>query len=293
MRFDIAVAIGAITTSFAINSVITRYVVLGGYGSPFALTVVRFVSGLVVLIALSVFMPRTFPSSKTNEKKSASYFFGAAFLGAYAFAISYGYLYISAAAGTFTFYASTLSTMSLLSYFEDRDKVILHRVFGQLLAFLGVTLITFSGIRAVTPLGVLLLVITGVSWGCYSQYGRGFSNPFGYTYNSFLIFGIASIVLSILVYLFFISSSVNPIWIQFSLNGLGLALYMGMISTALSYVLWSRVLKRIKGYQGGVVQLIVPVLAGLMGVFLLHEQISPLLVIGGATILAGIYLNAV
>lgn len=293
MRFDIAVAIGAITTSFAINSIITRYVVLGNYGSPFALTVVRFVSGLVVLLALNVFMPKTFPNSKTNEK-SSSYFFGAAFLGAYAFAISYGYLYISAAAGTFTFYASTLITMSLLSYLEDRDKVILHRVFGQFLAFLGVTMITFSGIRAVTPIGISLLVITGVSWGLYSQYGRRFSNPFGYTYNSFLIFGIASLVLSLLVYLFFFSSSsVSPLWIQFSLNGLGLALYMGMISTALSYVLWSRILKRIKGYQGGVVQLIVPVLAGLMGVFLLHEQITPLLVIGGATILAGIYLNAV
>jgi drug/metabolite transporter (DMT)-like permease len=61
----------------------------------------------------------------------------------------------------------------------------------------------------------------------------------------------------------------------------------------LSYVLWSRVLKMIKGYQGGVIQMLIPVVASVLGVVLLKEQVTPLLVVGGAMILAGIFLNAV
>jgi len=81
--------------------------------------------------------------------------------------------------------------------------------------------------------------------------------------------------------------------IQISGNGLGLALFMGMISTSLSYVLWHLTLRRIKASQGGIVQLVVPVLASLMGIGLLGEHVTVTLVLGGASVLAGIYLNRV
>ena len=66
-----------------------------------------------------------------------------------------------------------------------------------------------------------------------------------------------------------------------------------MISTALSYVLWHVTLRRIKASQGGVVQLVVPVLASGMGIVLLGEHFTVALALGGACVLAGIYLNRV
>ena len=81
-------------------------------------------------------------------------------------------------------------------------------------------------------------------------------------------------------------------WTGLSLESLALALYMGMISTALGYVVWNNVLKKVSASQGGLVQLLVPVLTAAMGVLFLSERISAELVVGGAIILAGIYVNS-
>jgi len=87
--------------------------------------------------------------------------------------------------------------------------------------------------------------------------------------------------------------SPGALFIQTTESGLGLALFMGMISTALSYVVWHQTLRRIKASQGGIVQLLVPVLASGMGIFLLREPFSIALAFGGACVLAGIYLSRI
>src|SRR5512136_2964273 len=92
---------------FAANSVIIRYLVLISQVSPFLLTVVRFVSGLGTLLLLTAIGPKTF----RRDKPDSSYFLGALFLGAYAFSISYGYLFIPVAAGTFVFCTFVVVTM--------------------------------------------------------------------------------------------------------------------------------------------------------------------------------------
>ena len=62
-------------------------------------------------------------------------------------------------------------------------------------------------------------------------------------------------------------------------------------STALSYVVWNSVMKKVRASQGGLAQLLVPVLTAGMGVVFLGEKISAALVVGGALTLAGIYVN--
>lgn len=268
---------------FASNSVITRYLVLGDRLSPFALTTVRFVSGLVMLFLLQKSIPQRFQ----NVRPTKANVLGGLLLGLYAFCISYGYVYISVAAGTLVFYGCVVIAMSLYSYLHDRDMVRIRPVLGQILAFVGIVVITFGKIQSVTSLGVALMACTGISWGLYSVYGRGFKGSFGYTYNSFLIFGLSALVLSPAV------RALSPASITFdlSLGGIGLALYMGMISTALSYVLWHKVLGRISSSQGGVSQLIAPIMSSVMGVLLLGEQVTSSLLLGGAAILVGIYFN--
>jgi drug/metabolite transporter (DMT)-like permease len=145
--------------------------------------------------------------------------------------------------------------------------------------------ITFSKIGSVTTLGVLLMAVTGTSWGLYSAYGKRFENAFSYTYNSFLILGAIAVIASIMVVLLG-----QPIFANFSVKDLGLALYMGMVSTALSYVLWNVTVKRIAASVGGLVQLVVPVLAPILGIILLGEQVTPALMLGGGFVLVGIYL---
>jgi drug/metabolite transporter (DMT)-like permease len=225
------------------------------------------------------------PATFRHNRLGFSYFLGALFLGAYAFSISYGYLFIPVAAGTFVFYTFVVVTMVAYSVIVDHARLTFRLALGQLLGLLGVLIITFSRIGSVTLLGVLLMAATGISWGLYSAYGKKFGNAFGYTYNSFLILGAGAIIASMVLWF-----SAGPIFTNISVQDFSLALYMGMVSTALSYVAWNETVKKIPASLGGLVQLAVPVLAPVMGIAFLGEQVNTTLVIGGGLVLAGIYL---
>jgi drug/metabolite transporter (DMT)-like permease len=119
----------------------------------------------------------------------------------------------------------------------------------------------------------------------YSAYGKSFKATFSYTYNSFLILGAFAVTTTIALPLVG-----KPISSNISIQDLALALYMGMVSTALSYVLWNATVKRIPASLGGLVQLIVPILAPIMGIIFLGEQVTAPLIIGGGLVLLSIYL---
>ena len=281
LDFRVWVLLFLVMVCFAANSVITRYLVLESRVSPFLLTVIRFVSGLGTLLLLTSIRPTTF----RHDRPDFSYFLGALFLGAYAFSISYGYLFIPVAAGTFVFYTFVVVTMVAYSVIEDKEELTFRLVLGQLFGLLGVLVITFGRIGSVTLLGVLLMAATGMSWGLYSAYGKKFQIAFSYTYNSFLILGAFAVIASMMVAL-----SGQTISSNLSVQDLGFALYMGMVSTALSYVVWNTTVKKVAASLGGLVQLIVPVLAPIMGILFLGEQVTPALMLGGGLVLVGIYL---
>ncbi len=280
-EFRIWFVLFVIMICFAANSVITRYLVLVSRFSPFLLTAVRFVSGLAVLLVL----PSVRPTAFRHDKPNLSYLPSAFFLGVYAFSISYGYTFISVAAGTFIFYTFVVVTMATYSVIADKEQLTLRLVLGQLFGVVGVLVITFGRISSVTLLGVLLMAATGTSWGLYSAYGKRFKVAFSYTYNSFLILGAFAVTASIALPLVG-----QPISTNISIQDFGLALYMGMVSTALSYVLWNATVKQITASLGGLVQLIVPVLAPAMGIIFLGEQVSAPLILGGGLVLLAIYL---
>src|SRR5208337_483559 len=274
-------AIFVIMACFAANSVITRYLVLASGVSPFLLTVIRFVSGLAVLLVLPSVRPTTFRHDKPNLSNLP----GAFFLGVYAFSISYGYVFIPVAAGTLVFYTFVVVTMVAYSVIEDKERLTPRLALGLLFGLAGVLVITFGRISSVTLVGVLLMAATGSSWGLYSAYGKRFKVTFSYTYNSFLILGAFAVTATIALALVGKLISTN-----ISIQNLGLALYMGMVSTALSYVLWNATVKRIPASVGGLVQLIVPILAPVMGIIFLGEQVTASLIIGGGLVLLAIYL---
>jgi drug/metabolite transporter (DMT)-like permease len=270
-------------TCFAANSVITRYLVVGNYVLPFQLTIIRFLSGLATVAVISKSGRMGFGKDRVTRRDVA----GGLFLGAYAFSISFGYSFIPAAAGALVFYSFVVLTMSSYSVVRDKETLGLRLALGQALGIIGVLVITFGGIGSVSPQGILLMAATGTSWGLYSVYGRTFKNPFDYTYNTFLVFGTMCLILVPVSYPFFGGG-----WTNISPYALGLALYMGAISTALSYVLWNWTLRRLRASQGGISQLVVPILTSILGVLLLSEQVTASLVIGGALILTGIFINS-
>src|SRR5207237_5961543 len=167
-RWGLALSVASIMLAFAGNSVITRYLIVGGLASPVLLTIVRFVSGFGMLLLLRA----TFPRSFSGPFRGRPDLIGGFLLGLYAFSISFGYAFISAPAGTLVFSAFVILTMALFGIVHDRETPTLRSIVGQILALAGVAVIAFGGIREASLPGVALMAFTVSYWCLYDLPGR-------------------------------------------------------------------------------------------------------------------------
>ncbi len=71
------------------------------------------------------------------------------------------------------------------------------------------------------------------------------------------------------------------------------AVVSGSLASGLGYVIWYAALRGLSATRAAVVQLVVPVLAALGGVWLMAEPISVRLVVSGVAILGGIALAVI
>ncbi len=103
-RRSTGVLLPLVLVAFAANSLITRHVVGKDLLDARLLSRVRFIAGAAALLGLSLARSERPVVGRAN-------LLPALWLGVYAVCISYGYLHIGAAAGTFVFYASVLLTL--------------------------------------------------------------------------------------------------------------------------------------------------------------------------------------
>lgn len=99
-------------------------------------------------------------------------------------------------------------------------------------------------------------------------------------------FGLAGVVL------FPVLAATSPGWIA-QPRGLGLALYLGAVPTALAYLLYANGLRAVSAGETTTIVLAEPLTAALLGVVVLHERLQPAELAGAALILAGLLALAV
>ncbi len=263
-----------VLVSFAANSLITRYVVRDDLLDAGLLTAVRFVSGAAALILLSLARHDRVQVGRANLRP-------ALWLGLYAVCISYGYQHIGAAAGTFVFYAAVLLTLVL----DDRrrgTRLPARRLLGAAVALAGIAVLASASVDTVTPLGVGLLVATGVAWGFYTAAGRGVTDPRIATTGHFaLLAGV--LVLP--------AGAGLVAGLHVTAEGMAWAVVMGAGTTAFAYVAWYACQRALTGAQAGLVQLVIPVLTTVGAVALLGEPLSVRLVVAAALVGAGMFLG--
>jgi len=255
---------------FAFNSLATRLLVAQGWLDAAGVTIARFASGAGMLVALLAAQRRAREAAPRRADALA-----ALLLGGYALAIAYGYLFITAAAGTFVFYALVVATMT-----AGGPRPSARAVAGALIALAGVALLALGRVEGTTPLGVALLAVTGATWGGYSLLLRRGGAPLAGNARAFV--GVA-----LLLPLLALVERERLVWTP---HGLALALFMGAATTALAYALWARVLPELTPIQAGTFQLVVPVLTAAGGVAALGEPFGARLALAGALVLAGMAL---
>jgi len=269
-----AVLLTFVLISFAANSLVTRYVVANGLLDAYLLTVVRFVAGAVALLALTI-------GGGDRPSLTRANLWPAFWLGVYSVCISFGYQHIGAAAGTFVFYATVLA--GLVAYdMVSRTPVPTARAVGALVSIAGVAVLTAPSAGDVTPLGVLLLGVTGAAWALYTAAGRTVTDPRAATTGNFLVLAVALLV---------------PIGVTVSggptvtTTGLVLGAVMGSVTTALSYVAWYACQRRMSATTAGTVQLVIPILAAAGAMLLLGERLTLVFVLAALLVFAGLWIG--
>jgi drug/metabolite transporter (DMT)-like permease len=200
-------------------------------------------------------------------------------LALYAFAFSYAYVSLSAGTGALILMAAVQATM-IVAGIRAGERLIPIQWVGLFLALGGTVYLVTPGITGPPALGSTFMVLAGFAWGIYSLRGRGSGDPITTTTDNFI--RAVPVALGI--------SLVQIREMDWSTQGVLLALLSGSLTSGIGYVLWYAALRGLTATRAAVVQLAVPVIAAIGGVILLSEVITTRLVVASLAVLGGVGL---
>ncbi len=269
-----ALLAGFTMIAFASNSVLCRLALQPNLIDPGSFTLVRLLSGAIVLASLV--------SIRNSGTWRSPHWLGALALFAYAAPFSFAYVRIPIGIGAIILFPAVQLTMIGWDLFHGKK---LHAMewTGLGLALGGLAILTLPGATAPDPLGAGLMAVAGIAWGAYSLIGRGSNNAMANTASNFTYAVLFSIPLVASV----------PSEMHWTANGFMLAAVSGGLASGIGYAAWYTILPRITATQAGILQLLVPILATLAGIVILDEPISIRLAVAAVAVISGVALAVV
>ena len=264
-----------VMVAFAANSVLNRAAVGGGQIGALDFALLRAVAGAGMLMVLIRLRGGAVPLLAPRRV------FGGVMLSTYLIGFSLAYLAMDAGLGALILFGGVQVTM-FAGALVLGERPPARRWFGAGLALVGLVWLVWPGAGATAPLwAVGAMAAAALGWGIYSLIGRGSADPLGDTGAAFVWATVLGFV-AVLVHTG--GSMVNDAtW-----AGMALAVISGAVTSGLGYALWYRVLPRIGASVAGLMQLSVPVIAGLGGALLLAEAPTRAMILAGAVVLGGI-----
>lgn len=259
--------------AFAGNSILCRLALSDQSIDPAGFTMIRLVSGIAILWPLICLTQDKKKSTATGSWLSAFMLF------VYALLFSYAYVSIDTATGALVLFGSVQLTLVLVNLFKGQSLSV-GELFGFVLALSGFVYLVLPQLQEPSLLGFMMMSVAGIAWAIYTVGGQGSSNALRDTAFNFL--RTTPFILLVLMATF------NQL--EMSLYGVSLAIASGAITSGLGYALWYAVLPHVSTTQAAVMQLLVPILAGIGGVLFASEHLSWRLVISGILVLGGIML---
>ena len=239
---------------------------------PASFTSIRLASGAAALLLLARVTRRRGPSPSPPWRSAVALF-------AYALSFSFAYQILETGTGALVLFGSVQATM-LGSALITGERPRRQEWVGLVLAAVGLVYLVLPGLTAPPLLGTALMTLSGISWGCYSLWGRRVTDPIGATALNFR----RGLPLAIVVSLATIGR------VTISVAGTTLAVLSGALASGLGYVIWYYALPSLTATRAATVQLAVPIVAAVAGVVLLSEVVSLRLLISGILILGGVSL---
>ena len=184
--------------------------------------------------------------------------------------------------------ATTPSFMVVFASLILKERLTKRKMLSVSLATIGVlAIIGIDDLNVSSMLGGISLVIAALTWALMSVLVKkmpGEYSPIVVTAYATLI---AVVVLSPVVLPRLQHIDLERVFNPTILGGL---LYLGVISTSLAFLLWSRGLQLLNASSGGVFFFFQPLVGALLGWLLLGETLSVMFWVGAALILIGVFI---
>jgi drug/metabolite transporter, DME family len=187
------------------------------------------------------------------------------------------------AVGTIVALGSAPTLAGLFEWLLDRRRPEPRWTVATALACAGVALLALAGGEAsVSAPGIGLAVLAGGSYAVYTLAAKRLLTA-GHAPEAVMAvaFGLAAVVLLPALLLS------SPAWLLRP-DGIALALFLGVVPTALAYVLFARGLRRLSASETATLTLAEPLTAGLLGAVVLAEPMTAMSAAGAGLVLAGL-----
>ena len=201
---------------------------------------------------------------------------------------NYALLYGSASQGAliFAFAPAAIALGAVLVLAESPSK---RRVAGIVASVLGVVLVVAGGeatAQARSPLlGGLCMIGSVASWTVYTVLAKGLAKA-----DQIVVTALVSVAGALLLLPgAAIELALGP-WPQVSLQGWLGTVFLGLIASALTYVVYGRALRELDASLVGVFSNLDPIVGVLTAVLLLDERLYAGQMLGGAITLFGMWL---
>lgn len=270
-------------SSYAVSRVVLEHM------GPATLSFFRLAIGSLVLVPLALAQRRDDVRLSRADKWNIFWMGLCGFAAAFAFG-NWG-LRLSTATNAALLITVEPVSLILLSPLVLGERLTRREGVGALLTLVGATVVVLNGIpgasMAIAPhwRGDLLLVLSGLAYAGYSLFGRDVLAR-----HKAIPVTAWSILWGLLVMVPFTAAEWvggdRPEWTGTVILG---TLYLGVVITALGYLLWNWGLERVEAPRLAIFVNIQPLAGALLGVVALHEALTVYTVAGGILILAGVH----
>jgi drug/metabolite transporter (DMT)-like permease len=259
--------------AFAANSILCRIALVRPAIDPATFSTLRLTSGAATLLLIT--------ARQGLAWRAASSWRSAGILVLYAVPFAFAYVGLSAATGALILFGTVQATM-LIAAVRQGERPDPMQWSGLGLALAGLVYLMLPGVSAPPPAPATLMVIAGIGWGLYSLAGRtSAENPLARTTGNFV--RAVPMVCAINV--------VALPQFHAELQGMWLAVASGSLASGVGYAIWYAALRGLTATRAAIVQIAVPLIAALGGVFLLGEGVTLRLMVATVLIAGGIGLT--
>ena len=277
--------------AFAANSLFCRMALAEGYIDAWSFTIIRLLSGAICLsIIMGVYSYNlrrkdlTFnnPQNKAILKDKGSWLSSLS-LVVYALCFSIAYVELDTGTGALILFSAVQLTMIGWGIYKKEQLSALQWM-AFIVAVAGFVYLMLPSAAVPSVLAATLMAISGVAWGIYSIRGKTCVSPLRATGFNFIRSLVAIPLLLIIGMVYLKSMPLSTI----SIEGILLACASGAIASGMGYSVWYMAMPLLKSTQAAVVQLCVPVLAAILGVVFLSEQLTLPFILASAVILGAV-----